>query len=174
MRAQGAVVSTEELLEKAWDENADPFTNAMPVAVMTLRRKLGEPSVIETVPGPVAGSGRKPVPRCPSRSGRPRCGHLAGLVWFHGDAQSGNPLVNHGRLCAVIVFGTCGIGDRARDTTIAWTFLSSPAQPRLQTTAARGPSDLDRGRGWRSGRLCRVLVGALDTDSQDATITCHR
>ena len=51
MRAEGAVVSAEELLEKAWDENADPFTNAVRVAVMTLRRKLRQPPVIETVPG---------------------------------------------------------------------------------------------------------------------------
>jgi hypothetical protein len=36
---------------RAWDENADPFTNAVRVAVMTLRRKLGQPPVIETVPG---------------------------------------------------------------------------------------------------------------------------
>jgi DNA-binding response OmpR family regulator len=51
MRADGAVVSAEDLLEKAWDEHADPFTNAVRVAVMTLRRKLGDPPVIETVPG---------------------------------------------------------------------------------------------------------------------------
>ena len=51
MRAEGTVVSAEELLEKAWDEHADPFTNAVRVAVMTLRRKLGDPPVIETVPG---------------------------------------------------------------------------------------------------------------------------
>jgi DNA-binding response OmpR family regulator len=49
MRAEGGVVSSEELLEKAWDENTDPFTNAVRVAVMTLRRKLGEPPVIETI-----------------------------------------------------------------------------------------------------------------------------
>ncbi|WP_026360716.1 response regulator transcription factor [Amycolatopsis nigrescens] len=51
MRAEGTVVSAEDLLEKAWDEHADPFTNAVRVAVMTLRRKLGEPGLIETVPG---------------------------------------------------------------------------------------------------------------------------
>ncbi len=51
MRAEGAVVSPEELLEKAWDEHADPFTNAVRVAVMTLRRKLGTPTVIHTVSG---------------------------------------------------------------------------------------------------------------------------
>ena len=51
MRGEGDVVSAEELLEKAWDEHADPFTNAVRVAIMTLRRKLGDPPVIETVPG---------------------------------------------------------------------------------------------------------------------------
>jgi DNA-binding response OmpR family regulator len=51
MRAEGAVVSAEELLEKAWDVNVDPFTNAVRVTMMTLRRKLGEPQVIHTVSG---------------------------------------------------------------------------------------------------------------------------
>lgn len=50
MRAGGGVVSAEELLEQAWDEFADPFTNAVRVTVMTLRKKLGQPSVIHTVP----------------------------------------------------------------------------------------------------------------------------
>jgi DNA-binding response OmpR family regulator len=47
----GAVVSAEELLERVWDEEADPFTNAVRITVMTLRRKLGEPPLIETVVG---------------------------------------------------------------------------------------------------------------------------
>ncbi len=51
MRAQGAVLSAERLLELAWDEHTDPFTNAVRVAVSKLRTKLGGPSVIETVPG---------------------------------------------------------------------------------------------------------------------------
>jgi DNA-binding response OmpR family regulator len=50
MRANGDVVSAETLLEKAWDEHTDPFTNAVRVAVMTLRRKLGDPPVLHTVP----------------------------------------------------------------------------------------------------------------------------
>jgi DNA-binding response OmpR family regulator len=49
--ADGAVVSSEHLLEKAWDEHIDPFTNVVRVTMMTLRKKLGEPAVIETVPG---------------------------------------------------------------------------------------------------------------------------
>ena len=50
MHAGGSVVSSEELLERAWDENADPFTNAVRVAVMTLRKKLGDPPIVHTVP----------------------------------------------------------------------------------------------------------------------------
>ncbi|AGZ41745.1 response regulator transcription factor [Actinoplanes friuliensis] len=51
LRADGAVVSTEQLLERAWDEHTDPFTNVVRVTVMTLRRKLGPPQVVETVTG---------------------------------------------------------------------------------------------------------------------------
>ncbi len=51
MSAGGAVVSSEELLERVWDENADPFTTTVRVTVMTLRRKLGEPGMIDTVVG---------------------------------------------------------------------------------------------------------------------------
>jgi len=50
LRADGRVVSHEELLEQAWDAHADPFTNAVRVAVMSLRRKLGDPPVVHTVP----------------------------------------------------------------------------------------------------------------------------
>lgn len=49
--AAGHVVSAEELLERVWDEEADPFTNAVRITMMTLRRKLGEPPLIETVIG---------------------------------------------------------------------------------------------------------------------------
>jgi DNA-binding response OmpR family regulator len=51
LRADGAVFSTEQLLERAWDENTDPFTNVVRVTIMTLRRKLGEPQPVRTVPG---------------------------------------------------------------------------------------------------------------------------
>ena len=49
--ADGGVVSAEELLDRAWDEHTDPFTNTVRVTMMTLRRKLGDPPVIETVTG---------------------------------------------------------------------------------------------------------------------------
>jgi two-component system response regulator VanR len=51
MRADGAVVSAEQLLEKAWDENANPFTNGIRVTISGLRKKLGEPWIVATVPG---------------------------------------------------------------------------------------------------------------------------
>jgi two-component system response regulator VanR len=49
--AEGGVISAEELLERAWDENADPFTNAVRITVSALRKRLGEPWLIATVPG---------------------------------------------------------------------------------------------------------------------------
>ncbi|MGY1605100.1 response regulator transcription factor [Geodermatophilus sp. SYSU D00815] len=65
--AEGGVVSAEDLLERAWDEHADPFTNAVRITVSALRRRLGEPGIIATVagvgyrivtaPGPAGGRG---------------------------------------------------------------------------------------------------------------------
>ena len=49
--AEGAVVSAEELLETVWDEHTDPFTNTVSVTVGRLRKKLGEPEIIDTVLG---------------------------------------------------------------------------------------------------------------------------
>ena len=49
--AGGGVISAEELLERAWDENADPFTNAVRITVSALRKRLGPPWLIATVPG---------------------------------------------------------------------------------------------------------------------------
>ena len=49
--AEGGVVSAEDLLARAWDENADPFTNAVRITVSGLRKRLGEPWIIATAPG---------------------------------------------------------------------------------------------------------------------------
>ncbi len=51
MAADGAVISLEQLLERVWDANVDPFTNTARMTIMKLRRKLGEPGIVETVPG---------------------------------------------------------------------------------------------------------------------------
>ena len=49
--ANAAVVSPEALLDQVWDDHVDPFTNVVRVTIMTLRKKLGTPPVIETVIG---------------------------------------------------------------------------------------------------------------------------
>ena len=49
--AEGGVISAEELLARAWDENADPFTNAVRITISALRKRLGDPALIATVPG---------------------------------------------------------------------------------------------------------------------------
>jgi DNA-binding response OmpR family regulator len=51
MAASGTVISAEELLRTVWDEHADPFTNAVRMTLHRLRAKLGEPAVIDTLPG---------------------------------------------------------------------------------------------------------------------------
>jgi DNA-binding response OmpR family regulator len=51
MKAAPAALSAEQLLEQVWDEHSDPFTKTVPVTIGRLRRKLGEPTLIETIPG---------------------------------------------------------------------------------------------------------------------------
>ncbi len=51
LKASPGALSSERLLEQAWDENADPFTNVVKVTIARLRRKLGQPEVIHTTPG---------------------------------------------------------------------------------------------------------------------------
>jgi DNA-binding response OmpR family regulator len=50
MRAEHAVLSAEDLLEQVWDERTDPFSNVVSVTISRLRRKLGDPPAIETIP----------------------------------------------------------------------------------------------------------------------------
>ena len=50
LMSEGAAVSTEELMERVWDDRLDPFSNVVKITIFTLRRKLGEPAVIVTVP----------------------------------------------------------------------------------------------------------------------------
>ncbi len=50
MRAQHAVLSAEDLLERVWDDHTDPFSNTVSVTISRLRRKLGDPPVIKTIP----------------------------------------------------------------------------------------------------------------------------
>jgi len=49
LAAEGRAVSAEELLDRVWDENADPFTAAVKITVSRLRAKLGDPPMIDTI-----------------------------------------------------------------------------------------------------------------------------
>jgi aminoglycoside phosphotransferase (APT) family kinase protein len=99
--------------------------------------------------------------------------HWAGPpVWFHGDAQPGNLLLDSsGRLSAVIDFGTSGIGDPACDTTIAWTFLAGDSQRVFKERLPADKATWTRGRGWAIWKAMIVLVGELDTDPDAAAFT---
>ena len=93
-------------------------------------------------------------------------------VWFHGDAQPGNLLLDTaGRLSAVIDFGTSGIGDPACDTTIAWTFLSGDSQRVFKERLPVDEATWTRGRGWAIWKAMIVLVRELEADSEGAEVT---
>jgi aminoglycoside phosphotransferase (APT) family kinase protein len=94
-------------------------------------------------------------------------------VWFHGDVSPENLLVSGGRLSAVIDFGTCGVGDPACDTVIAWTFLSGESRRTFMRRLPVDDATWVRGRGWALWKAMIVLVGALRDDPEDAAATKH-
>jgi DNA-binding response OmpR family regulator len=84
LAADGALVSAEELLEHVWDASADPFSNIVSVTMARLRRKLGDPPLIETVVGKVA---RLPAQGQVQGNGG-RHPSAADLAWFAAQCQS--------------------------------------------------------------------------------------
>ncbi|MFJ6656743.1 aminoglycoside phosphotransferase family protein [Streptomyces sp. NPDC091377] len=69
-------------------------------------------------------------------------------VWFHGDFHTGNLLTLAGRVSAVIDFGELGIGDPARDLTIAFTLMSASSRAAFRATLGVDAATWTRGRGW--------------------------
>jgi aminoglycoside phosphotransferase (APT) family kinase protein len=69
-------------------------------------------------------------------------------VWFHGDFHTGNLLTIDGRLSAVIDFGELGIGDPARDLTIAFTLMSAGSRAAFRAALDLDDATWTRGRGW--------------------------
>jgi aminoglycoside phosphotransferase (APT) family kinase protein len=94
-------------------------------------------------------------------------------VWIHGDVAVGNLLVENGRLCAVIDFGTCGVGDPACDTVIAWTFLEGESRTAFKAALPVDEATWLRGRGWALWKALITLVGARTTDRARAA-EAHR
>ena len=69
-------------------------------------------------------------------------------VWIHGDLQSGNLLAQHGRLRAVIDFGSLSVGDPACDLQVAWNLLSAETRAVFRAALAVDDATWARGRGW--------------------------
>ncbi|MBS2539987.1 aminoglycoside phosphotransferase family protein [Catenulispora sp. NF23] len=69
-------------------------------------------------------------------------------VWFHGDLATGNLLIDHGRLSAVIDFGTSGVGDPACDLVIAWVTLTGRAREAFRGAVRQDSATWARARGW--------------------------
>jgi aminoglycoside phosphotransferase (APT) family kinase protein len=69
-------------------------------------------------------------------------------VWIHGDLQSGNLLVQHGRISAVIDFGCLGVGDPACDLIVAWNLLSEKSRDVFRAALQVDDATWARGRGW--------------------------
>ena len=74
LKASPAPLSTEQLLEQAWDENVDPFTNTVKVTIARLRRKLGQPDVIHTTPGHRLPNHRNALSAGPAHADDPSVG----------------------------------------------------------------------------------------------------
>jgi aminoglycoside phosphotransferase (APT) family kinase protein len=89
-------------------------------------------------------------------------------VWFHGDVAPGNLLFRDGALAAVIDFGTCGVGDPACDTAIAWTVLSGPSRETFRARLGADAGTWARGRGWALWKALIVYAGELHADQGEA------
>jgi aminoglycoside phosphotransferase (APT) family kinase protein len=89
-------------------------------------------------------------------------------VWFHGDVAVGNILVVDGRLEAVIDFGTCGVGDPACDTIIAWTFLPTDAAHAFRDALSVDDDTWRRGRGWALWKALITIAEYRATDTARA------
>nr|WP_308294503.1 aminoglycoside phosphotransferase family protein [Streptomyces sp. RKAG290] len=89
-------------------------------------------------------------------------------VWFHGDIASGNLLVAHGELAAVIDFGTSGVGDPACDLVIAWGMFSGDSREAFRHAARQDDGTWARARGWALWKALLNLTGYADTDGERA------
>lgn len=69
-------------------------------------------------------------------------------VWVHGDVVASNLLVGHDRLCGVIDFGCCAVGDPACDLTMAWTMFEGSSRSRFMQAIPVDAGTWDRARGW--------------------------
>jgi aminoglycoside phosphotransferase (APT) family kinase protein len=74
--------------------------------------------------------------------------YQAAPLWLHGDVAVGNLLVQKGRLCGVIDFGTMGVGDPSSDLVMAWNFFDDVSRKIFLNCMNVDQDTVDRARGW--------------------------
>lgn len=82
-------------------------------------------------------------------------------VWVHGDVAAGNLLIEQGRLCAVIDFGSSAVGDPACDLVAAWTMFSGASRETFRAALCLDEATWSRARGWA---LWKALITAAGDD----------
>ncbi len=87
--------------------------------------------------------------------------------WVHGDISVGNLLVKDGRLCAVIDFGSSGVGDPACDLVIAWRFLRDESRGVFRAALPLDRGTWARARGWALWKALIVAARLPDTNPLD-------
>lgn len=93
----------------------------------------------------------------------------AAPVWVHGDVAASNLLVKDGKLCAVIDFGSCGVGDPACDLVIAWTFLTEASRDAFRAALPLDDATWARGRGWALWKALILLAGHIHSSAFEAS-----
>ena len=90
--------------------------------------------------------------------------------WFHGDVSTGNLLVQHGALTAVLDFGCSGVGDTACDTVLLWTRLQGRAREAYREGLNLDEATWARGRGWA---LWKALIMITNKPPGQAELARH-
>jgi aminoglycoside phosphotransferase (APT) family kinase protein len=88
-------------------------------------------------------------------------------VWIHGDLSPTNVLVDQGRLCAVIDFGCCGVGDPACDLVMAWTFFSGEGREAFRAALPLEGGTWARARAWA---LWKALITLAEHKTSDPSL----
>jgi aminoglycoside phosphotransferase (APT) family kinase protein len=95
-------------------------------------------------------------------------------VWFHGDFHTGNLLTVRGRLSAVIDFGGLGVGDPARDLTIAFTLMSPRTRAVFRAALGLDDATWTRGRGWALTAGLNAYTSYAAVDARVAALTTRQ
>lgn len=97
--------------------------------------------------------------------------------WFHGDLSPGNLLQAGGRLCAVIDFGACGVGDPACDLAAAWTLMTDGGRVAFRERLGVDDGEWARGQGWALWnalwRAAAHVGGTPRTDGEESLAVIH-